>query len=182
MTEAPYPLFIPPSSLSEKPHREWSQSEADDYRDWLVRSIDDRTNALLHCFGLDDAENKEPRDILLRLGSRVTERLGDTEFSKHMPDGTRTLTNAGHALAADVGLLTAKLLLRATSGRIRWEVVRKPKSDISFNLPVLAGFSNNLTLEPVGGSVAEANAVLAGRRAGDAWARILDFWGDRVRR
>jgi hypothetical protein len=76
--------------------------------------------------------------------------------------------------------LTAKLLLRASAGRLRWEVVRKPKSDISYNLPVLAGFSNNLTLDPVGGSVAEATAVLVGRRSGDAWARILDFWGSRA--
>lgn len=179
MTETPYPLFNPPRPLSEKPHREWSKSEAEEYRKWLVRSIDERTNALLHYFGLD-ADASEARDLLLRLGSLVAACIAEAEFSERQPDGTRTLTNAGHALAADAGLLTARLLLRATVGRLRWEVVRKPKSDISYNLPVLAGFSNNLTLDPVGGSVAEATAVLAGRRSGDAWARILDFWGSRA--
>ncbi len=179
MTAAPYPHFIPPSPLSEKPHREWSKAEAEAYREWLARSIDGRTDALLHYFRLD-ANASEARDVLLRLGSLVAERLADAEFSEPRPDGARTLTNAGQALAADAGLLTAKLLLRASAGRLRWEVVRKPKSDISYNLPVLAGFSNNLTLDPVGGSVAEATAVLVGRRSGDAWARILDFWGSRA--
>jgi hypothetical protein len=179
LTEAQYPLFIPPSPLSEKPHREWSKAEAEDYRQWLTRSIDERADALLHYFRLD-ASALEPRDLLLRLGTLVADRLADAEFSKLMPNGPRTLTNAGHALAADAGLVTARLLLRATAGRVRWEVVRKPKSDISYNLPVLAGFSNNLTIDPVGGSVAEAVAVLAGRRSGDAWARILDFWGSRA--
>ncbi len=176
MTVTSYPLFNPPNSLSEKSHRDWSKAEAEEYSRWLIRSIDDRTDDLLHYFSVD-ASAWEPRALLLRLGALVAERLGEAEFSECKPDGARSLTNAGHALAADLGLLTARLLLQASGGTIRWEVVRKPKSDTSFNLPVLAGFSNKLTLDPVGGAVAEAQAVLAGRRSGDAWARILAFWG-----
>lgn len=177
MTETPYPPFIPPSRLSEKPHREWSKAEAEHYSEWLVGSIDVRTDALLNYFGLDPGA-WEPRDLLMRLGALVAEHLGDAQFSERQADGATTLTNAGHALAADAGLLTAKLLLRATGRRLRWEVVRKPKSDLSYNLPVLAGFNHNLILDPVGGSIAEARAVLAGRGSGDAWARILDFWSN----
>ncbi len=179
MTVTSYPLFNPPSPLSDKSHREWSKAEAEGYSNWLIRSIDYRTDDLLHYFSLD-ASAWEPRTLLLRLGTLVAERLGEAEFSEGKLDGTRGLTNAGHALAADLGLLTARLLLQANAGTIRWEVVRKPKSDISYNLPVLAGFSNMLTLDPVGGSVAEAQAVLAGRRSSDAWARILDFWSSRA--
>lgn len=179
LTVTAYPLFNPPNLLSDKSHSEWSKAEAEEYSRWLIRSIDDRTDDLLHYFSLD-ASAWAPRTLLVRLGTLVAERLGEAEFSEGKPDGTRSLTNAGHALAADLGLLTARLLLQASGGTIRWEVVRKPKSDISYNLPVLTGFSNKLTLDPVGGAVAEAQAVLAGRRSVDAWARILDYWGSRA--
>jgi hypothetical protein len=179
LVEAQYPLFIPPSLLSRTPHREWSKVEADLYKDWLVGSVVSRTDALLRLFGVD-LSAWEPRQLLLLLGEHVEVRLGQTPFSEPTSSGTRSLTNAGYALAADIGLLTARLLLRRAPEQLRWEIVRRPKTDASYNLPVLAGFSNHLTLDPVGGSVAEANAVLAGRRRGDAWARILDFWGSRV--
>ncbi len=37
-------------------------------------------------------------------------------------------------------------------------------TDMSFNLPVLVGFNNGMYLDPAGGSIAEAIAVLRGGR------------------
>jgi len=56
---------------------------------------------------------------------------------------------------------------------VRWEIVRKPKSDVSYNLPVLAGFGCDI-YDPVGVSVADAAALLEGRRCSDAWVKVFD--------
>ena len=174
MPESTYPLFIPPDSLTEKPRTDWSKKEAERYKEWLLNSADDRVGKLLEYFAIDPREH-EPINLLLRLGELVTAALCDEPFSKVGAEGQPWLTNAGYALAADMGLLTARLLITETEGRVRWEVLRKPKSDMSYNLPVLTGFGK-VTFDPIGSSVAEAQGVLGGRRGADAWARILEFW------
>ena len=49
------------------------------------------------------------------------------------------LTNVGYAVAADMGLLVAKLLLEACRPKVEWMLVTKPKRDSSYHLPVLTG-------------------------------------------
>ena len=51
---------------------------------------------------------------------------------------------------------------------------------MSFNLPVLVGFNNGMYLDPVGGSIAEAIAVLRGDRDYRVRFGILEHWGSRV--
>lgn len=49
-----------------------------------------------------------------------------------------------------MGLLTAEFLVERGAGKVRWSVMRRPRSDMSYNLPVLEGFGK-LTLDPGGG-------------------------------
>jgi len=72
------------------------------------------------------------------------------------------LTNAGYSLAADAGLLFARALLRHHPG-VRWDIVRKPKRDMAFQLPVLVGLGP-VYLDAVGGSIADFQATLRGER------------------
>ena len=174
----PYPLLIPPAPLSTKGHRDWSSKEADEYKAWLISSLEQRISAVLDYFQITE-DGLSGADLLLRLGELATDVLSDSEFSTSEADGTRSLTNAGHAVAADLGLVVARMLIEEGGGKVQWRVMRKPKSDMSYNLPVLSGFGR-LTLDPVGGSVAEAHGVLGGRRGSDAWARVLEFWSEKI--
>src|SRR5262249_1430933 len=110
---------------------------------------------------------------LLRIGEKVFWLLKSRSFS-HGDD----LMNEGYALAADMGLLIAKLL-RETCPSVQWVVLRKPRSGMAYNLPVLSGFGS-LTLDPVGGSIAEAQAILSDKRSFDVWKNIYSFWRDKA--
>ena len=54
------------------------------------------------------------------------------------------LTDAGYALAADMGLVVSKFHLAEGHEALTWDIVTKPKIDVAYHLPVLAGFSNQL--------------------------------------
>lgn len=182
----PYPLFIPPAPLHPKDRREWSPKEAQAYYDWLLSILKERTDSLLTYFG---EQLGEPEETLMRMGEKVAAALRTQEFFEHsegepillkqkhvvVTEGGPTLTNRGYALAADMGLLVARLLLEACGSKLRWEILKKPKREFSFNLPVLVGF-DKLFLEPVGGCITEAQAVLRGQEGPDVWKRTFVFW------
>lgn len=78
-------------------------------------------------------------------------------------------------MAADMGLLGARFL-EDRYPHLRWSIVRKPKSDISVNLPVLIGFGV-VPLDPILVSINTAHGMLAGNRKGDAWLKVFKHWG-----
>lgn len=168
-----YPMLIPPGHLSQTPVKAWSKGEADEYAAWLQSSLEDRTGNLLSFLRL--SSDGSPDEVLEAAGRAVA---GHLRSGPPFSDGT-TLSDRGRALAADLGLLSAMLLLR-DAPVIRWQVVRRPKSDMSYNLPVLVGFTNGLHLDPVGGSIAEASGLLRGNKGPDAWKRIYQWWIDKT--
>lgn len=171
-----YPLFVPPEHLAKKERSKWSQKEAKEYRDWLLGVQESRVAELI--VKLDQPLLGEPTKDLITLGKKVADLLVRSPFSEDR-FGVRSLTKLGYALAADMGLLVAQYLLSAKPEKLKWETVRKPKSDVSYNLPVIVGFSYSY-LDPVGGSIAEASAVLRGQRDADAWLKIYEFWIDKA--
>ena len=173
-----YPLFAPPAHLSAKGRKNWTAREAKEYRDWLLGVFDDRIKSLITRLGVPFGDT--PTEHLLSVGERAKTLLLGAPFSEESPGG-RKLTNLGYALAADLGLLVAKYLLDRAGDVLRWEIIRKPKSELSYNLPVLEGFGFNY-LDPIGGSTAEASAVLRGQRGADAWQRIYEFWLKKAQR
>ena len=173
-----YPLFVPPPDLSGVQPRDWSARQADQYMHWLISVIDQRTDALLSFYGESYPRRDDVEPLLSRIGAKAVETLRQREFSASSPSGPQ-LTDRGFALAADLGLLTARLLLEHGNGSEQWTVQRRPKSDAFYNHPVLAGFGP-VPLEPVGGSIAEAHAVLRGDRSADAWKRIFSHWRAKV--
>lgn len=167
-----YPLFAPPGALASKSHREWTVREAKQYFEWLLAHIDERATWLLSLIGIRDSEEREPRQLLLDASQRVCTLLADPECSQQHAGSAPVLTNVGYSLAADLGLLTAKQIQRASNFSFKWEIVRKPTRDVSYNLPVLRiGLD---TYDPVGVSISDALAVLAGRRTTDAWTKVFD--------
>ena len=126
--------------------------------------------------GVTDLQSNE--DFLRAMGTWAARTLPEHEFSSSSGEDAK-LTDAGNALAADLGLLVAEILTDRLP-QIEWETVRKPKNDMSFNLPVLVGFNNGMYLDPVGGSIAEAIAILRGDRDSLVWLQIVEHWGGLV--
>ena len=167
-----YPLYVPPDGLAELRPSEWSSAQARRYLTWLQTVVDERANAGLGYLGV--AEGQDPEQLLLTVGEKAAWVLRKPEFSSVHGDQVK-LTNAGNALAADIGLLLAKALLREGQGKVEWQILTKPKGAASFNHPVLVGFGK-LHLDPIRGSIAEAYGVLKGTRAPNAWARAFKHW------
>ncbi|GAB4562904.1 MAG: hypothetical protein Tsb0020_11630 [Haliangiales bacterium] len=168
-----YQLFAPPEEIASKPHRDWSKKEAQRYFAWLTECLEQRVAGLFDFLGIAQAKPMGARELLADVGTRAAKALADPAYSKMGKDGEPVLTNLGYSLAADIGLLTAKLILDVVGDQVKWDILRKPKSDVSYNLPVLTGIGWD-TYDPVGVSVADAAAVLAGRRTSDAWVKVFD--------
>jgi hypothetical protein len=60
----------------------------------------------------------------------VFKKGGKTLVAPPQVETEPKLTDAGYALAADMGLLVARLLLEACGGRVRRMLVTKPKRDV----------------------------------------------------
>lgn len=172
-----YKLFMPPEQLAEKGVKNWSKKEAEEYKDWLISGLDERISNLLKYF--DEQEEDNALDLLEKLGKKVSDKLKEAEFSEEV-NGRMVLTNKGAALAADIGLLIAKYLLRDCESKIYWTIIRKPKSEMAYNLPVLEikGFNY---LDPVGGSMSEARAIINNKKSYDIWPKIYSFWKEKAR-
>lgn len=175
MATSTYPLFVPPPELSSTAPKDWSAKQAHRYLQWLTGVLEERTNQLLMYTAESYPERiDEVEPLLARVGAKAVDTLRAPDFSTSAQTGPQ-LTDRGYALAADLGLLVARLLLDHSNGSEKWAVLRRPKSDVFYNHPVLVGF-RPVPLEPIGGSVAEANAVLRGTRNADAWQKIFSHW------
>ncbi len=171
-----YPLFIPPEHLVDKGNKQWNAQEAIEYRKWLLGVMDERIAALLERF--DEPLNSEPSDHLLRIGKKIATVLVNEPYS-HTSSNKKLLTNVGNAVAADMGLLIAHYLLQAFPDNLKWKTIRRPKSAWAYNMPVLVGFEIT-HLEPVGGSIAEANGIVKGIRDANIWKSIYEYWASKV--
>jgi hypothetical protein len=130
-----YPLFVPPPPLFEKSHFDWTPTEARAYFEWFLAQVEPRSRALLALIGEED--DGDPAVFLPHVGSKLAVLVRREPFSAATEKGLE-LTNAGYALAADAGLLFARALVRHYPN-VRWDIVRKPKRDMAFRLPVLVG-------------------------------------------
>lgn len=170
-TPTDYPLFIPPPPLYEKSHFDWTLAEARAYQAWMLGQLSPRTEALWALLGEDQAD--PPAAWTERVGRELARLVVQAPFS----EGGR-LTNQGYALGADAGLLIARALL-ANHPAVRWEIVRKPKRDMSFHLPVLVGMGP-VYLDPIGGTISELNGVLEGLRGPSFLGDLYRFWSARA--
>jgi hypothetical protein len=166
-----YPRFSPPCELSKSSPATWSVAEGRRYLIWLTSALDNRVANLLAYLG--DSGKGDPGELLDRVGHKAVWVLRKPEFSRRTEDSIQ-LTEPGYSLAADLGLLVAKLLIESNPA-ICWKVLRRPRSEVSFNQPVLVGFGK-IHLDPVRGSVAEALRALREDAGGSAWARTFEYW------
>ncbi len=171
-----YPLFVPPSDIASRTPSEWTESEAKRYFLWLTNSVDDRVAGLLRFLG--DDNSSDPSVLLRRVGERAIWVLKKAEFGRIEADGSVKLSDAGYAIAADLGLLVAQRLL--DNPGVRWEILRRPKAEASYNQPVLVGLGP-VHFDPIRGAVTEALAAV-GSGDGGVWDRMYTYWSERARK
>lgn len=171
-----YPIFSPPIELASKEPREWSKSEAEAYFSWFLSNAGPRVDGLLGYLGLSDV--KQPAILLAKAQEKLEQLFISDQFVADLPEG-RKLTNRGYALAADMGLLVAHLLIAQGKGSVFWEILKKPKTDQSFNLPVLIGF-DKVHVDPIAVSIADAAWIARGNKKHEAWLKVFNFLVEKI--
>uniref|UniRef100_UPI00402BD281 hypothetical protein n=1 Tax=Methylomonas sp. PHL2-19 TaxID=3438878 RepID=UPI00402BD281 len=166
-----YPVFAPPIELAEKQPREWSKAEAEAYFKWFLANFDSRVNGVLDFLKLNDQD--PPNILLFNAQEKLEELLLNEQFVTSLPAG-RKLTNKGYAVAADLGLLVARLLLEHGQGKVAWNILKKPKTDQSYNLPILIGFGE-IHFDPIAWSIGDASWLAQGNKKHGAWVKGFEF-------
>ena len=121
-----------------------------------LRSIEpDRIRALLDHLTMDSAgwEDRPPAIVYGEAAGRLCLLLrsgalswpGPGPMTVQLRPGPATvdpgpgLTEAGEALAADLGLLFARALRYGNEDRLPWDIVERPRLDVSYLRPVVKG-------------------------------------------
>ncbi len=179
-----YPLFVPPQEIAGKPVRQWKKKEARACFAWLQGELAPRVAHLLEFLdlgSLDLAGNAD--DVLAQVGERafvvLREDPAHSEYDANF--GWQRLSPSGYALAADIGLLMAALLLRECAPEARWDIAFKSGGDSYKNLPVIAGLEER-PFDPVGGSIGNAAAIVRGEEGPGGWLVQYRAWRDAHRR
>jgi hypothetical protein len=166
-----YILFIPPEEVASVKAKLWNAKQAKDYFNWFNSVKDDRVEYLLT--SIDETLTGNHMIDIKRIGKKVTNFLKKPPFSAPK-DGELAITNKGLALIADLSLLISKLIIEKHP-QIIWKIVKRPKGDISYNLPALFEFPLIGHIELMGGSIVEAKAILRGEKTDSIWLDIYEY-------
>jgi hypothetical protein len=160
-----YALFIPPAEVATTKARLWNSKQAQLYFNWFLSTKDDRVEYLFT--SLDESLTKNLEEDIVRIGDKVTNLLFESPFSENEKDKVN-LTNQGFALVADLSLLISKLII-TKHPQLTWKIVKRPKSDISYNLPAMFDFPIYGHIELMGGAIMSAKAILQGMKTSSIW-------------
>jgi hypothetical protein len=83
------------------------------------------------------------------------------------------LSNESFSIAADVGIYLGEVL-RKQRPALRWALCTRPKSDISYNLPVLEG--GKMPVDPIHLAVVLAYGIARGTRGPDRLSELYRIW------
>ncbi len=158
-----YPLFVPDRNPEYFNRRAaiWSTQEAKTYFEWLTTASEGR---IAHLLGfLNVPQDLSEKKMLRSVAEGIAEKIKSPYFVR--PGSPKDLTNRGDSLAADVGLLWAELLISKYPSKLRFEILRKPKNHVNYNLPVIPGFVADMALNPVQNAINRISNFAAGQRS-----------------
>ena len=179
MSSEIYPIILPPEPLRNLgSSRSWTPGNARAHFDWFMMLRRQRVDGLLAFFNSQYPAKGDEYNFLLRLGNSVADMMCAEPNFREL-QGKKELTAPGLAMASDMGVLIADLIVGASEGAVDWILLKKPPRALALNLPVLTG-RPTMTFEPVRGSLTEAKAILRGAESSDIWARTYIFWLDRL--
>jgi len=164
-----YPLFIPPEKFFSTKNFDWSLKEAKEYFNWFVSVKDIRSKYYLEYLFI----HKDKIDFNI-LCNKIHDTLFNDEFSFSTKDSVLDLTNAGYAFAADTSIVLSDYIIDKYEGKVYWNIVKKPKSDISFHLPALFGFKKLPHIELMKASIGHAKYILKKKEDPNVWKIMVD--------
>lgn len=99
----------------------------------------------------------------------------DPEFSAIRKDQRRNLTNAGYVLVADTSLYISDYIIRKYEGKVYWDIVKKSKIAVSYDILALFGFVKLLYVKCIRGAVANAKSILCGECYRYIWIKMTEL-------
>lgn len=133
-----YKLLIPPQSLASTNVKAWSSKEAKLYFQWFLE------NKLHRIDNLHDFLNINSTVSIDDLIAKIIERQDVVKENFTQIDSSRNeliLNNQGYAFFHDFGVFFGEQIVSLRSD-IRWGIMKLPKSDLSYNLPVIIGYES----------------------------------------
>jgi hypothetical protein len=177
-----YPSWNAPAFV-DKPRKQWTKAEATEYLRIVRDAMIPRSDYLLTFFDVDRSLDAVPQ--LREAQARAQELLKTSPYSVTMFEPGTTplrvqevLTLAGESVAIDLGLLLSKHLLAKFPERIHWAIGGKPKSDINYNLPVLAGVvrpSGEDIFDPISFAIGKCTTALVDAKQNDGLAQVFEY-------
>lgn len=162
-------LYLQRSFFSTN-NSDWSLKDAKEYFNWFMSVKDERSARYLNYLSIQG--EKLDFDVL---GKKIYETLYDDEVSFRDDVGVFRLTNAGYAFAADTSIVLSDYIIKKYNGKVYWDIVKKPKSDIAYHLPALFGFNKLPYIELMGASVSHAKSILKKEQESYVWKRMVDL-------
>lgn len=176
-----YPLFpYIPESCCEDDRTGWTKKQAEEYFDWFVNMLEPRLKIMLDYY--DERFDNNSYDTLLRIGGKAVAELKKSESWRQggkttikfatgdvaIVDQGKLLTKRGYSIAADMGVLLAYVLLNDFAPTVKWDLIERPKNDVFYLHPVLAGCG--LPFEAIHVSVICSMGIIEGNKTPDVWA------------
>jgi hypothetical protein len=191
--DSDYPLWDRPTFLRDRAIEELSAAEARRYCEWFVDQMSGRVTRLLDRLAVPDGLTwAEKLDQTEKGVARLMQspRFWNPSVGRQpiqlrhgvvRVDVGETLTEQGAALGLDIGVLIARALEKSIDG-LTWGVVRKPRSFVSYNMPVLQS-RNPPPFEPhlIGTNYAMGLTWPTSRRA-TTLADLFSVWRDLLTR
>ena len=166
-----YNLFIPPTNLLHKSHKNWDSIEAKNYFTWFLSIRYQRIDEFINTLSIK--LNNDTTNDINEVGKVVTSHLFLPIFSERK-GGIIELTNKGYAFVTDYAIFISECLIKNYPA-ISWKIVSRPKKDISYNLPSLFGFSKIDHIDMIRGAIANGKAILRKEEFETIWLKMYNY-------
>ena len=184
-----YRIFQPPQPLN---FYEWTTQEARTYFNWFIAQIPERLK-MLRTLAVDLGVSETSLDLTpesmpalgFLLGSMTSKRIKDVAETlserEAQPEWMRpyledwTLSQETLSVCVDCGIYFAEAL-RLRHPKLKWDFVRRGKSNIEFHQPVLVPFPHGVELNPVSIMTVVAFGHTRGKPAAARLPEVYHVW------
>ncbi len=164
-----YHIFAPPEELAQKDILIWTPDEAHSYKNWLEGVLEERTDRMIGL--LDVHPKKKPEPHLSAIGKKAELLFLSNPNFTQIQDTEKVLSSRGYALAADMGLLVARYLLKVEG--VKWTIDTRSKTYAFFNIPVLQCGPGKLGhFDPIGCSIGDVYGILKNLETSECWKNV----------
>ncbi len=186
---SPYPIMTPPFEIVG--FKEMNKKQAQQCFEWFVSEIPSRLEILKNAIEESGVQKIGPFDMtpqsLTPLWDWLKVRINTIPYSpdekKELQDGLPPwiaedirdwkLDISTMALAVDVSIYFAQVFITKYPS-LKWDFLKKPKSHVYFNQPIVAGFKNGPLHSPT--IVTNLCTSYVDRKSEKTLLSVFEFW------